>query len=135
MLCTSAGRKLLCCTSLEITSRLLCVGGRSQCGTLSELHHDDVHGVFGMLCTVRTQLRSWQLRCTLLFVKLFALGVLSYCKYDMGALLWLGFERAPIPLFGRLVRCSAPGCSFARLRYTPFSCALLTCIYPNYELL
>ena len=39
----------------------------------------------------------------------------------MGDLLWLNAEtlkRAPTPLFGRLVRCSAHGCSFARLQYT-----------------
>ena len=43
----------------------------------------------------------------------------SRCKHDVGALSWLNaetVERAPTPLFGRLVRCSAHGPFFARLR-------------------
>ena len=47
-------------------------------------------------------------------------GASSHCKHDVGALLWLNaeaVERAPTPLFGRLVRCSASGRFFARLRY------------------
>ena len=39
----------------------------------------------------------------------------------MGTLLWLNavtLKRAPTPLFGRLVRCSAHGRSFVRLWYT-----------------
>ena len=44
----------------------------------------------------------------------------SRCKHDVGALSWLcGNSRksAHPPLFGRLVRCSAHGPFFARLRY------------------
>ena len=58
--------------------------------------------------------------CTLLFVQLFASITLSRCKCDMGTLSWLNaetLERAPTPLLGRLVRCSAHGQSFARLHY------------------
>ena len=50
----------------------------------------------------------------------FVLRASSHCKHDMGALSWLNaeaFERAPIPLFGRLVRCSTHGLSFTRLWY------------------
>ena len=50
---------------------------------------------------------GWQLRCTLLLVKIFALKASSYCNHDMGALLWLNpetLERMLIPLSGRLVR-------------------------------
>ena len=53
----------------------------------------------------------------LLIVQLFALRASSYRKHDMGGLSWLNaetFERAPTPLFGRLVKCSAHGCSFTR---------------------
>ena len=87
-----------------------------------ELHH--AHGdvvPFRVLCAVRTRLRSrWWFRCTLLFVQLVASRASSRCKQDMGALSWFNAEtpeRAPIPLFGRLVRCSAHGPFFARLRY------------------
>ena len=48
----------------------------------------------------------------------FASRVSNHCKHDAGALSWLKVEilkRAPTPCFGRLVRCSAHGCSFARL--------------------
>ena len=46
-------------------------------------------------------------------------GFTSRCKHDVGALSWLNaetVEREPTPLFGRLVRCSAHGSFFARLR-------------------
>ena len=73
----------------------------------------------GVLCSVRTWLWSrWQLRCTLLFVKLFTSKALSCWKYDMDTLSWLNsdtLERAPTPLFSGLVRCSAYECSFTRL--------------------
>ena len=44
----------------------------------------------------------------------------SRCKHDMDALSWLSvetLERAVTPLIHKLVRCSAHGCSFARLQY------------------
>ena len=76
---------------------------------------------FRVLCAVSPWLRSfWWFRCTLLFVQLFASRVSSHCKHDMGTLLWLNagtLERAPTLLFDGLVRCSAHGRSFARLRY------------------
>ena len=52
-------------------------------------------------------------------VQLFASRASSRCKHDV--VLFRGYaetvERAPTPLFGRLVRCSAHGPFFARLRY------------------
>ena len=54
------------------------------------------------------------IHCMLLLVQLFASRASSYCKHDMGALSWLNAERAPTPLFGRLVKCSAHGLSFTR---------------------
>ena len=68
-------------------------------------------------------------RCMLLFVQLFASRALSRCKHDMGTLSWLNaepLERAPTPLFDRLVRCSAHGLSFVRLRYMGHFCKLLS---------
>ena len=57
--------------------------------------------------------------------RLFALRALSRCKHDMGTLSCLNMEqleRLPTPLFGRLVRCSTNGRSFARLhRVSPVS--------------
>ena len=52
---------------------------------------------------------------------LFASRASSRCiKQDVGALSWLNAEtvkRAPTPLFGRLVKCSAYGPFFGRLLY------------------
>ena len=46
---------------------------------------------------------------------------MSWCKHTyMGALSWLNaetLERAPTPVFGRLVRCSTHGRSIMRLQY------------------
>ena len=50
---------------------------------------------------------------------IFASRASSHCKHEIGTLLWLKaetFERVPNPLFSRIVRCSARGCSFTRLR-------------------
>ena len=50
----------------------------------------------------------------------FASRASSRCKHDMGALSSLNaetVEKTPTPLFGILVRCSAHGPFFARLRY------------------
>ena len=63
-----------------------------------------------------------------LYVILFASRALSSCKHDVGTLSWLNaetVERAPTPLFGRLVRCSAHGPFFGRLRYIPTFCPLI----------
>ena len=71
---------------------------------------------FRVICIVRTWFWSGSVVPYCL-----CLRALSHCKYDMGTLLWLiveAFERAPTPLFGGLVRCSAHGHSFARLQYT-----------------
>ena len=65
-------------------------------------------------------------------VQLFALGASSHCKRDMGALSWLNaktFERVPTPFFGRLVRCSAHGHSFVRLRYMQTLCCLISLLH------
>ena len=53
-------------------------------------------------------------------VQLFVSRVSSHCKHDVGALSRLNVEtveRAPTPLIGRLVRCSACGPFFGRLWY------------------
>ena len=75
---------------------------------------------FRVLCAVWTRLWScWWFRCTLFCVQLFASRALSHCKHDMGALSCLNaetIERAPTPLFGRLVRCSTHGRSFGILQ-------------------
>ena len=52
----------------------------------------------------------------------FALGTLSHCKYDMGALSWSNVEtvvRVPTPLFGRLVRCR-PWALFREIMVSPY---------------
>ena len=50
-------------------------------------------------------------------VQFFAPRASSHCKHDMSALNAKTLERVPTLLFGRLVRCSVNGCSFARLQY------------------
>ena len=67
----------------------------------------------------RQDLISKQLAAQLyVIVQLFALGVPSRCKHDMGALSWLNtetLERVPTPFFDKLVKCSAHGYCFMRL--------------------
>ena len=105
--------------------RHLCIDGLSYCGAHHKLlrAHSDM-APFRVLCTVRTWLQScWWFRYTLLFVQLSASSGSSRCKHDLSALSWLNAEpseRAPTPLFGRLVRCSAHERSFARLWYMRF---------------
>ena len=73
----------------------------------------------------------------LLFVRLFVLRSLSCYKHDVGTLLWLNaeaLERAPTPLFGRLVQCSTHGHSFARLTqyiyiYVCVCVCVCVCVY------
>ena len=62
------------------------------------------------MLTITSCHSEWWFRCTLFCVQLFASRVSSCCKHDVGALSWLNAEtvkKAPTPLFGRLVRCSA----------------------------
>ena len=68
---------------------------------------------FRALNAIRTWLQThWQARYTLLFVKLFALRVLSHCKHDM---IKCGntWKSAHPPLWQTCKRCSAYGHSFA----------------------
>ena len=72
------------------------------------------------MLTITSCHSEWWFRCTLFCVQLFALRVSSHCKHDMGAVSWLNaetVEKAPTPLFGRLVRCPTHGPFFRRLRY------------------
>ena len=74
---------------------------------------------FRVLCAIRTQLQSqcW-FPCMLLFVQLFASRALNCWKHEMGALSMPKHSKERRLPFGRLVRCSAHGCYFARLWYT-----------------
>ena len=59
----------------------------------------------------------------------------SHCKSYIDALLWLNaemLERVPIPLFVRLVRYSAHGCSFVRVRYI-FHLTLISVVTGGYR--
>ena len=62
----------------------------------------------------------------LLFVQLFALRSLNYCKHDMDET-----SKVHPPLFGRHVRCSAHGYSFMRLWYILDSAYLFHCATVN----
>ena len=56
----------------------------------------------------------------------------SCCKQNIGTLSWLNMitlQRAPTPIFVKLVRCLAHGCSFARLRYSHKTFELTGWIY------
>ena len=73
----------------------------SECCVQSSLDFEDAGG-----SVVRYCLSNYLLR--------------GHVKHDMGALTWLKVEtlnRVPTLLFGRLVRYSAHGRSFMRLRY------------------
>ena len=58
----------------------------------------------------------------------FASRASNHWKHDMGILLWFinaeTHKKVPTPLFGRLVRCSTHGHSFARLRYVCILCGI-----------
>ena len=74
---------------------------------------------FRVLCVGRQDSTSKPLVIPL-YVILYSLRASSCCKHDVGTLSWLNaetVERAPTPLFGRLLRCSAHGPFFGRLRY------------------
>ena len=67
-----------------------------------------------VLCAIRTRLLLLVILLYDLFVQLFALRLTwaHFCVY-----MHQHSKSCPPPLFGRLLRCSAHGCSFAGLRY------------------
>ena len=88
---------------------------------MDELHH--AYGEFTSAiqtfgCRLDSTTKLLMARLYVIVCQIIASKVLSCHQHDIGTLSWISaLERAPTPLFGRLVRCSTHGCSFVRLRY------------------
>ena len=115
--------EILCYTALKIITRLLCVNGWSSCGA----HHVLTVTWYHSECCVPSELAfktaGGSVICCCLpnyLLQTHRVTVNRTWALFHGCKCGNTWKSAHI-LFGRLVRCSAHGCSFARLRYHYYS--------------